>query len=95
MAKPQAEESAKAPHTMTLDARRSLALTGVMEVIAFDEKQLVLKTGAGEMTVSGDQLHVKTLLLEDGKMIVEGRVDALIYAQKSPGSRGKWRSVLR
>lgn len=95
MAKPTAEEAAKAPHALTLDARRSLALTGVMEVLAFDETQIALKTGAGEMTISGESLHVKSLLLEDGKMTVEGRVDALVYAERTPRAKGRLRALLR
>ncbi|MBQ7455770.1 MAG: sporulation protein YabP [Clostridia bacterium] len=76
------------PHTLSLNDRKTLTLTGVSEVTSFDEKQLVLHTGAGLLTVTGEGLHVSALLLEEGKLSVEGQIDAVAYSRKGFSRKG-------
>ena len=77
-------------HSITLDNRQRAALTGVSEVLAFDEGQVILMTEAGEITLTGEGLHVKTRNREDGKMAVEGKIDSVSYPAK-----GNRRSLFR
>ena len=74
--------AAARPHTLLLDNRRQAALTGVSEVIAFDDQQVILGTDLGEIVLTGEALHVTRLMLEEGQLTVEGRVDSLYYAQQ-------------
>lgn len=74
-------------HTLQLDNRRKAALTGVMEVLAFDENQVVLRTESGEVALMGEGLHVTRLMLEDGQLTVEGKVDSFFYSTPRKGSR--------
>ena len=69
------------PHKLTLVGRKELTLTGVTEVIRFDEQVVVLKTGMGLLTVHGRDLHLKNLSLEGGQAAVEGTVSALVYEE--------------
>ena len=69
------------PHKLTLVGRKELTLTGVTEVIRFDEQAVVLKTGMGLLTVHGQGLHLKNLSLEGGQAAVEGAVSALVYEE--------------
>ena len=69
------------PHKLTLVGRKELTLTGVTEVIRFDEQAVVLKTGMGLLTVHGRDLHLKNLSLEGGQAAVEGTVSALVYEE--------------
>ena len=69
------------PHKLTLVGRKELTLTGVTEVIRFDEQAVVLKTGLGLLTVHGQDLHLKNLSLEGGQAAVEGTVSALVYEE--------------
>ena len=41
------------PHKLTLQERKSLTMTGVAEVISFDESLVVLNTSLGVLTVQG------------------------------------------
>lgn len=80
------ERSLSAPggkaHTLHLDNRRQAALTGVSEVISFDEEQVALATDQGDVMLTGEGLHVTRLMLEEGQLTVEGRIDAIFYAQR-------------
>ena len=69
------------PHKLTMNERKKLTVTGVTEVISFEEDAVVLKTGMGILTVQGRQLQLKTLSLEGGEVDVEGTVSALIYEE--------------
>ena len=70
-------------HTLGLENRQRAALTGVSEVLAFDENQVVLLTDTGEVALCGEGLHVVRLMLEEGQLTVEGRVDSIVYTQRA------------
>ena len=80
----------KMPHKLCLDERNKLTLTGVTEVLRFDESAVALSTALGELTVYGQQLQPKNLSLEGGQVAVEGQIAALIYEEPRPTGR-LWR----
>lgn len=86
MEKEQAVRAAAKPHAFMLDNRKKADLSGVKEVLSFDENQVDLLTDCGEITLSGENLHVTALIMEEGKMTVEGQVDSIFYSQ--PARRG-------
>lgn len=78
------------PHKLTLDERKKLTMTGVTEVVSFDDSAVVLHTSLGTLVVQGQQLQLKTLSAEGGQVAVEGHVGALHYEESRPG--GGWLS---
>ena len=79
------------PHKLSLDQRKSLTMTGVNEVVSFDENTVVLKTGLGMLVVQGQQLQLKTLTLDGGNVTVEGDIAALSYEEpRSAGLLGRF-----
>ena len=68
-------------HSLSLRERTALSVTGVLEVVSFDESCVVLKTTLGILAVQGQQLQLKTL--EQGNVSVEGEISALHYAQET------------
>jgi len=80
------------PHRLTLDERKALTVTGVTEVVSFDENNVVLNTAAGTLVVQGTELQLKTLSEEDGRVAVVGQVSALHYEQ--PRNTDGWLSRL-
>lgn len=76
------------PHKLTLNERKQLTVTGVTEVISFDETAVIARTEYGTLVVQGKDLQLKTLLPEGGQVCVDGTVTALIYEQ--PRSTDSW-----
>ena len=74
------------PHKLTLNERKHLTMTGVTEVVSFDETAVVLQTGLGLLRVQGQDLKLKTLSLEGGQVAVEGSISALVYEEPREGS---------
>ncbi len=86
------EEKMELPHRLTLNERRQLALTGVSEVVSFDENAVVLRTGLGTLVIQGRDLQLKTLSLDGGQVAVDGQISSLHYEE--PRSGGGWLSRL-
>ena len=67
-------------HACRLENRNAASLTGVREVVSFDENQVVMDTDMGLLTIKGKDLHVSRLTAEKGELEVEGQVDSLAYS---------------
>ena len=87
------EEKNLLPHRLTLNERRQLTMTGVSEVVSFDDTAVVLRTELGTLVIQGEQLQLKTLSLEGGQVAVDGDVSALVYEQPREG--GLWQRLWR
>ena len=85
-------EEGHLPHKLQLNERSSLTMTGVAEVVSFDENTVVLQTSLGLLIVQGQQLQLKNLTLEGGQVAVEGSISALSYEE--PRQTG-WRRLFR
>ena len=75
-------------HAMTLEQRKNLTMTGVNEVVSFDDAAVVLRTELGTLTVQGLGLRLKTLSTDGGQVAVSGEVSALTYEE--PREPGGW-----
>ena len=67
-------------HQMMLYNREKGNLTGILDVISFDENTIVLDTDMGLLTIKGKDLHVSRLTLEKGEIDIEGQADSLVYS---------------
>ena len=81
------------PHKLTLNERKNLTMTGVTEVVSFDETAVVLRTALGLLTVQGQGLKLKTLSLEGGQVAVDGEISALVYEE--PRESSLWQRLWR
>ena len=75
-------QEAGKPHSLTLESRNKLAISGVTDVDSFNEEMVVLATGEGPLTVLGSSLRIGQLNLENGRLTVEGKIDAMSYADR-------------
>ena len=87
------EPRGETPHNLILEDRRRLSVSGVMEVISFDDSQVVMETDRGVLTVDGGELHVEKLSLDVGELTLEGEIDSISYAKESRAKGGFWSRV--
>lgn len=76
-------------HRLVLSDRHTGSVTGVNDVVSFDENEIVLDTDMGLLTVRGKELHVKRLTLEKGELDLEGQVDSLNYCSNAALKRSE------
>ena len=84
------EQKPTLPHKLTLNDRRDLILTGVSEVLSFDEDSVTARTDLGILEIQGSHLKLKTLSPDGRQVRVEGDITALIYEDPRPRQTG-WR----
>lgn len=70
------------PHSLTLEDRRHLTISGVEDVERFDETIIILSTAQGALTVQGSGLHIEQLSLNGGDLKVEGLIESLSYEDR-------------
>lgn len=90
-----AEEKLNFPHSVVLEERECLTVSGVNDVDSFDEDMIVAFTNLGELTIKGSELHISKLDTETGELNVEGDISALIYSSDQPGSSGFFGKLFR
>ena len=78
---------------LRLQERNKLTMTGVSEVVRFEENLVVLQTGLGQLHIHGQGLQLKNLSLEGGQAAVDGQISALIFEE--PRERGIFGRFLR
>ena len=86
-----AAENIQLPHKLTLNERKQLTMTGVTEVVSFDDTAVVLRTVLGTLEVQGQGLQLKTLSIDGGQVAVDGHISALYYEEpRQPGGFRSW-----
>lgn len=82
------------PHCLTLDERKKLSVSGVEEVVNFDEGQVSVQTVQGLLLVRGENLRVDKLEKSTGELTISGLVTDLAYEETGPGT-GFWSKLFR
>lgn len=73
------ENIANRPHTLSLDNRHILSLSGVTDVQGFDEETVNIVTTLGVLIVKGRSLHISKLSLETSEVVIDGEVSSMHY----------------
>lgn len=66
-------------HTLTMEGRTRVQLTGVDAVCCFNEREIVLETSEGEIALLGEGLHIEQLDLQAGRLDVTGQIAGVEY----------------
>jgi len=78
-------ELAAGPHSLILEGRERLSISGVEDVESFDEASIVAHTTRGTLVIHGAGLHIERLSLDIGELAVEGEVNSLEYLAGGSG----------
>lgn len=65
---------------LSLESRKKLSLTGVMEVISFNDKQIILNTNMGGLIIKGEELKMTKLDVQNGEVIIIGKINSFVYS---------------
>lgn len=71
-----------------LENREKLNVSGVNDVLSFDDQVVIIETELGLLTVKGENLRINKLSIDTSEVIVEGRIDNLSYSQNQAKSEG-------
>ena len=82
------EKKSVSRHAVTIDRRNAVSVTGVLDVISFDEETIIAETEMGILIIRGANLHVNRLHLDSGELSVDGEITSITY-EDNAGAFGK------
>ncbi|MGE5417572.1 MAG: sporulation protein YabP [Acidobacteriota bacterium] len=82
------------PHSLTLTNRETLQATGVTFVSSFDDREVILDTTQGPLRLKGEDLHITQLSLEEGRIVIQGRLSLMEYKGADKNVRGKSKNIM-
>lgn len=68
-------------HRMILEDRERMSITGVIDVLSFDEESIIAETEKGMLILRGNNMHVGKLNLDEGEVSVDGLIDTIEYSE--------------
>lgn len=66
-------------HKVILEDRERMSITGVLDVLSFDEESIIAETEKGMLLLRGSNIHVGKLNLDDGEVTIDGMIDSIEY----------------
>ena len=67
---------------LILENREKLNISGVNDVLSFDDQIVILETELGLLTVKGENLRINKLSIDNEEVIIEGGINSLSYSEK-------------
>ena len=67
------------PHSLIMENRNKLEITGVKNVDTFDDENIIMSTCRGELTVKGSNLNIEKFSIETTEIGISGDIIALVY----------------
>lgn len=67
---------------LILENRGKLSISGVLDVMSFDDQIVILETELGLLTVKGESIRINKLSIDTSEVIVEGNISSLTYSDK-------------
>ena len=69
---------------IVLENREKLNVSGVNDVLSFDDQVVMIDTELGLLTVKGENIRINKLSLDTSEVIVDGEISSLTYSPKGP-----------
>lgn len=66
-----------------LENREKLTITGVLDVLSFDDQIVIVETQLGLLTIKGDDLRINKLSIDNSEVIIEGEIYNMGYSESS------------
>ena len=67
---------------LILENRGKLSISGVNDVLSFDDQVVMVETDLGLLTVKGEGLRINKLSIDTSEVIIEGDISYLAYSDK-------------
>ena len=65
-----------------LENRKKLSISGVLDVLSFDDQIVIVETELGLLNVKGENLKINKLSIDTSEVVVEGDIYNMGYSEK-------------
>ena len=67
---------------LILENRKKLSISGVSDVLSFDDQIVILDTNLGLLTVKGEDIRINKLSIDTSDVIIEGTINSWVYSAR-------------
>ena len=82
------KEGTSAIQNLILENREKLSISGVLDVLSFDDQIVILETELGMLTIKGEDLRINKLSVDTGDVVIEGNINSVSYSEKEERKSG-------
>lgn len=68
---------------LILENREKLSISGVIDVLSFDDQVVMVETELGLLTIKGENIRINKLSIDTSEVIIEGDISYMAYSEKS------------
>lgn len=73
---------------LVLENREKLSISGVLDVLSFDDQVVIVETELGLLNVKGDNLRINKLSIDTSEVVVEGDIYSMVYSERDTNKKG-------
>ena len=73
---------------LVLENRSKLSISGVLDVLSFDDQVVIVETELGLLNVKGEDLRINKLSIDTSEVVVEGNITHLGYSERDMNKGG-------
>ncbi len=73
---------------LILENREKLSISGVIDVESFNDESVVVNTELGVLIISGEDLRISKLNLDNSELSVEGNIICCEYTDRDTRGKG-------
>ena len=82
-------DTVKTVHRVVMEGRQKVEVTGVRDLLVFDETEVIMETSEGMLSIRGNDLHMNNLNLEQGLIGLGGEIAELLYDESDGDVKAK------
>lgn len=68
-------------HNITINDREDIKITGILDVLSFDEELVICQSDIGVLILKGTNLHINKLDLDNGILDIVGYITSINYEE--------------
>lgn len=73
-----------------LENREKISVSGVLDILTFDEEEITLDTQLGMLNIKGSDLKVEKLSVDTGEVVAKGHFDTIFYTKDAVRKNGSF-----
>ena len=83
------------PHTVTIENRNTMSVSGVVKVMVYDEFHIILQTDYGQLIIQGRNIVAGEISSSSNTLKLTGEISSLQYKAKKDKSRDIFSRIFR
>jgi len=68
---------------IALENRKKMTLDGVLEILSFNDEQILIITVLGDMDIRGEELKMTKLDVQNGDVVITGKISYVVYRKET------------